>query len=154
MSAPGPSPPITTVTSAARTRSRHVVEVVDPEREVVAAHLEQLRGLALDVVGDLLVEHDEARVRTVDPPEVDGPALRRRLPGALRELLDLVGGDAQAEDVAVEPERDLHVPHADRDVRHRFDGHAADTTAARARAPAWYREEPAASSWGRLSAGR
>jgi hypothetical protein len=34
----------------------------------------------------------------------------------LRELLDLVGGDPEAEDVAIEAERDLHVAYADCDV--------------------------------------
>ena len=85
----------------------------EPEREVVASHLEQLRGLSLDLVGDLLVEHDETRVRAVEPTEVDGASLGRRLPRSLREFLDLVGGHAEAEDIAVEAECHLHVPHTD-----------------------------------------
>src|SRR5256885_9836205 len=102
---------------------QHRVQVVDPEREVVHTHLEELRGFALDVVRDLLVEHDEAGVRTLDPTQIDGAPLGRRLTGALRELLDLVRGHAQTEDIAVEAERHLHVAHADRDVGHRFDRH-------------------------------
>ena len=106
----------------------HLVEVVDPEREVVAAHLEELRGLAHGLVGDLLVEHDEARVRAVDPAEVHGPPLRRFLAWSLRELFDLVGGHAHAEHVAVEAEGQVHVADADRDVRHRLDAHGRTTS--------------------------
>ncbi len=94
----------------------HLVDVVDPEREVMAAHLEQLGGFTLDLVGDLLVEHHEARVRPVDPAQVHGSALCRRLARPLRELLDLVGGHTQTEDVAVEAERAFHVAYPDCDM--------------------------------------
>ena len=74
------------------------------------------------------------RVWPVDPAEVHGAALGRILPWALRELLDVVGRHPQAEDVAVEAERDLHVAYSDGDVRDRLDAHGSDVIVAR-RAP-------------------
>ena len=73
----------------------------------------------------MLVEDDEAGVRAVDPPEVAGPPLRRREPGCLRELLDLVGRDAQAQHIAVEAEGHVHVADTDGDVGDGSYGHDA-----------------------------
>ncbi len=39
---------------------------------MVHAHLEELSRFTRDVVGDLLVEDDEARVRSVEPPKRPG----------------------------------------------------------------------------------
>jgi hypothetical protein len=83
---------------------------------VVATHLEELGRCALRLVGELLVEHHEALVVTVAPPEVHGPTTRRLPTVRLRELLDLVGRDPQPDDVPVEAERHVHVPDTDGDV--------------------------------------
>ena len=71
--------PYTNGTSATRA-GRHILDVVDPEPEVMDAELVELLRVAVDAWGDLLVEHDERRVGIVAPLQVPAAATHRRVP--------------------------------------------------------------------------
>ena len=99
------------------------MNVLHPEREVVDAGLEQPRGLARRSRVERLIEHDERLVRPLAPPEIGRAPLARLRPFEAGQLLDRVELHAQAERVAVEAQRAVHVAHADGHVGDRPDRH-------------------------------
>ena len=97
------------------------------------AGLVHLLRLTRHATRQLLVEHDERCVRIVAPPEVDAaPAYRGEVFGTA-ELLDVVEAHVEADEIAVEGQRAIHVAHADGHVGDAVNGHRSSVFLDRSR---------------------
>src|SRR5262249_37312220 len=92
----------------------HGVDVVDEERDVVDAEVEEVRRLTGRVAVELLIEHDVTGAGSLVPAEVDSAPPERPIRAVSSFLA--VDRDSEADDVPVEGDRSLHVGDADGDV--------------------------------------
>src|SRR5439155_25334181 len=102
------------------------IQVLGPEPEVVDADLVQVLRDTLGGGRKLLVEHHERRVRVVAPAQIHAAAPRRRI---ATEVLDAVEVDGEADHVAVEGQRTVHVAYADSHVGQVANGHRGSVPA-------------------------